>query len=507
MTTSPALPLKARLALLAGVLLLTAAGIAFTQNAGAREGAKAQELKLRVDEQPAKRDTQLRTSFAPVIKEVSASVVNVFTSTKPKRAEAMPSPFGNNPMFREFFGEGAPGRSGRLPSQHGLGSGVVVTEDGYILTNNHVIEGADAIKVALNPEGREYDAKVIGRDPKSDVAVLKIEATGLTPIALGNSDTVEVGDVVLAIGNPFGVGQSVTMGIVGAISRAVFGRPSGLEYEDFIQTDAAINPGNSGGALVDVQGRLIGLNTAILSRGGGNNGVGFAIPANLARSVMESLVEHGRVVRGFLGVNLQDVTPALAEEFGIKDTRGALVAEVSPRSPAEKAGLQNGDVITQFDGREIRDRRHLKLLVGQAAPEKKVDVALIRDGKPRNLEVVLKELPDSPTAGLRRELPGDADTGGLQGVVVADITAQARQRFQLPRDLQGALVTEVDEESAAYESGVRPGDVISEINRRPVRDAEEAIEASQDLANPRILLRVWRDGAKHFVVVDESTGK
>lgn len=503
--------LSTRLALLAGVLLMAAAGLVDTRSASAREGTRAKDLKLRVDDQPARRDTQLRSSFAPVIKDISPSVVNVFTTTKPRRIEGMPgSPFDGHPMLREFFGQRGPMMT---PRQNGLGSGVVVTEDGYILTNNHVVEGADAVKVALNPEGREYDATVVGRDPKSDIAVLKIEASGLTACKLGDSDRVEVGDVVLAIGNPLGVGQSVTMGIVGATGRAVFGRPSGLEYEDFIQTDAAINQGNSGGALVDAEGRLVGINTAILSRSGGNIGIGFAVPVNLARSVMESLVENGRVVRGYLGVNIQDVTPGLAKEFGLKASSGALVAEVSPRSPAEKAGIKSGDVITQVDGHEIRDSRHLKLTVGQCPPDKEVKVAVLRDGKPRSFDVVLKELPDNDTAGLRRGRDGRgsrgpaADTGGLQGVVVSDLTPETRLQNDVSRGVQGALVTEVEEDSAAWEAGLRPGDVIREINRQPVRDAEEAIEASQQLENARILLRVWRDGVNRFVVVDESRQK
>jgi serine protease Do len=505
---------RARFALLAAVVLLAGAGAFFNQKAGAREDGKAKDLKLEVDPQPPKRDTELRASFAEVIKKVSPSVVSISTTTKPRRVDGGPG-FGGGPggslppFFREFFGEGAPGsgRSWMTPRQNGLGSGVILTRDGYLLTNNHVIDGADVIKVALNPDGKEYEAKIVGRDPKSDLAVLKIEAEGLTPLLLGDSDQVEVGDVVLAIGNPFGVGQSVTMGIVGATSRAVFGRQSGLEYEDFIQTDAAINPGNSGGALVDSQGRLIGVNTAIVSRGGGNNGVGFAVPVNLARSVMESLVEHGRVIRGFLGVNIQDVTPGLATEFGLKEPSGALVAEVTPRSPAEKAGLKSGDVITQFDGREIKDSRHLKLLVGQTRPDHEVDVAVLREGKPRKLQVVLKELTDDrASSGLRRGGPrqGPADVGGLQGVLVGDLTPQSRQQLGIPRDVQGAVVNDVDEDSAAWEAGLRPGDLIREINRRPIRDAEEAIEAAQDLENARILLKVWRDGGNRFVVVDES---
>ncbi|MGE3308820.1 MAG: DegQ family serine endoprotease [Limisphaerales bacterium] len=502
----------ARAALLGAVLLAAVAGVVFTQAAGAREnntGYKARDLKLNLDSKPAQPAVELRASFAPVIKGVSPSVVNVFTSTKPRRIEGNPSPFGGNPFFREFFGDpgSGMGRSFQTPRQEGLGSGVILTEDGFILTNNHVVEGADSIKVALNPDGKEYDAEVVGRDPKSDLAVIKISADGLAAIPVGDSDRVEVGDVVLAVGNPFGVGQTVTMGIVGATSRAVFGRPMGLEYEDFIQTDAAINPGNSGGALVDAAGRLIGINTAIMSRGGGNNGVGFAVPINLARSVMESIVEHGRVVRGFLGVNIQDVTPAMAKAFSLKESEGALVADITPKSPAEKAGIEPGDVVIQFDGREVRDSRHLKLMVGQTPPEKEVTLSLLRDGKPQNLDVVLRELPeDGGLASLRRGGPRSAasDTGGLQGVVVSDVNAQMRQQFGLSGSVRGAVVTDVDEESAAWKGGLRPGDVLVEINRQPVRDAESAIEIAQSLENSLIRLRVWRDGANRFVVVDET---
>jgi len=506
----------ARAALLAAVLLLAGAGVVFNQTAGARENAKeskAKELKLNLDSQPVKREGDLRASFSPVIKGVSPSVVNVFTTTKARRVEGGAVPFGGHPFFRDFFGENGPGpgsgfgRGFQTPRQDGLGSGVILTEDGFILTNNHVVDGADSIKVALNPDGKEYDAKVVGRDPKSDIAVIKVDAEGLAAIPVGDSDRVEVGDVVLAVGNPFGVGQTVTMGIVGATSRAFPGRSSGLEYEDFIQTDAAINPGNSGGALVDAQGRLIGINTAIMSRGGGNNGVGFAVPINLARSVMESIVEHGRVVRGFLGVNIQDITPAMAKEFGLQEQVGAIVADITPKSPAEKAGIEPGDVVTQYDGREVRDSRHLKLMVGQTPPEKEVVLGILRDGKPKKLDVVLRELPeDGRMASMRRGGPrsAESDRGGLQGVVVSDLNPQLRQQFEVPREVQGALVTDVDEDSTAWKAGLRPGDVLVEINRQPVRDAEAAIDTVQTLEHALIRLRVWREGANRFVVVDET---
>jgi serine protease Do len=497
---------KARLALLGGVLLAAAAGVVTTQSASARQDGEGANLQLRVDKTEVNRDINLTTSFAPVVKEVAASVVSISTETRPREIRGMQQ-LPQIPWFREFFGDRFGNQPFMTPRQEGLGSGVIMTEDGYILTNNHVIENADEIKVTLNPDGREYPAKVVGRDPKSDIAVLKINATGLQAIRLGDSDKVEVGDVVLAIGNPFGVGQTVTMGIVGATSRAVFGPRGGLEYEDFIQTDAAINPGNSGGALIDAQGRLIGVNTAILSRGGGNNGVGFAVPSNLARTVMESIVQHGRVVRGFLGVNIQPLNPVLAKAFKTKSTSGALVTQVMPKSPAEKAGIKSGDVITKFDGRDVRDPRNLQLMVSQTPPEKEVTVEIVRDGRPRTLDLTVKELPSDgqQRAGAQRGQGSEPmDTGGLKGVVVGDITAAARRQFEIPDDIVGALVTRVDEDSAAWDAGLRAGDVLREINGKRVTDAESAIDAVQGLENTEIVLRVWRAGANLYLGVDET---
>ena len=261
-------------------------------------------------------------------------------------------------------------------AEHGVGSGVIITKDGYILTNNHVVDGANEVKVTLT-DGREFTAKVIGRDPKTDVAVVKIDADNLPVVPMADSDNVKVGDVVLAVGNPFGVGQTVTEGIVSAKNRGNMGIE---DYEDFIQTDAAINPGNSGGALVDIDGRLIGINTAILSRSGGNQGVGFAVPSNLARTVMESLIQNGHVTRGYLGVMIQNVTPALAQEFNLKETTGALIGDVVPGGPADKAGFKDGDVVTKFNGQKITDSRQLQLVVAETKPGSKVPVEILRNG-------------------------------------------------------------------------------------------------------------------------------
>ncbi len=485
------------MAILAAALVGVSAQFAF-QNVVATD-AKA-PLSLHVDPAPVNREGKLTTSFAPVVKRVSPSVVKVYTTGKAMGAETPGMGQLNDPMFRRFFGDQFRGRRGPMPHQReqGVGSGVIVTQDGYILTNNHVVDNAGKVKVAMD-DGREFDAKVVGGDPKSDIAVVKVEATGLPYAQLADSDKIEVGDMVLALGNPFGVGQTVTSGIVSATGRATLG----LDYEDFIQTDAAINPGNSGGALVDAEGRLIGINTAILSRSGGNQGIGFAVPVNLAKNVMEQLIQNGRVVRGFMGVNIQDVTAQLAKQFDLKDQKGALVSEVTPKSPAEKAGIQPGDVIVEFNGKTVQDSRHLKLAVGALAPGVEVPVKLNRDGKIKTVELKLKELPGEQLAKKDAELPGDTDA--LQGVAVTDMNSSVRQQFELPPTLKGAVVSDVEQESAAFQAGLRPGDVILEIDRKPVASAEDAVELSKKIkGNSAILLRIWSKGASRFLVVDES---
>jgi serine protease Do len=488
-----------RFALLGGALIAAGSSLAFSRLTESRHDSKTAQVRLVVDNAPLQRDGKAVMSFAPVVKQVAPSVVKVFTSTK---AREQRMPFLDDPLFRRFFGEDRFGEGGRAlrPPQVGLGSGVIVSKDGYILTNNHVVENADEIKVGLN-DGREIPAKVVGTDSKSDVAVLKVEASDLSPLTLADSDRSEVGDLVLAVGNPFGIGQTVTMGIISATGRATLG----LDYEDFIQTDAAINPGNSGGALVDAEGRLIGINTAILSRSGGNQGIGFAIPSNLARSVMDSLIEHGRVIRGYIGVTIQDVTPNLAEEFNLPASAGgALVAEVAPKSPAENAGLESGDVIIELNGKPVKDSRHLKLQTAQIAPGTKVPLKVIRDGKEKSLDVVLKEFPKDETLARGGQNQLESSSDALDGVTVAEIDNAVRRQLGLPAQLRGALVTQVEENSAAYAAGLREGDVILEINRKAVRNADEAVELSSNIKDKRILLRVWSRGASRYLVVDES---
>jgi serine protease Do len=511
---------RSRLVLFAAGLI-AAGGLAWAAAASV-DGNTA--ISVKVDKTPvAAGNSPLGPSYAPIVKRVAPSVVKVMVTERAKNVpQADLPPFFNDPQLRQFFGipfDESPGaqRRGRAapqqPLQEGLGSGVIVSPDGYILTNNHVVNGADQIKVSLN-DGRELTAKVVGTDPQSDLAVIKIDAKNLPAITFADSDTVEVGDRVLAVGNPFGIGQTVTSGMVSGLGRATMG----LDYEDFIQTDAAINPGNSGGALVDAEGRLVGINTAIYSRSGGSQGIGFAIPSNLAHNVMEQLSTGGKVVRGYLGVGIQDLSPELADQFKLGATRGALVSEVKPGSPAAKAGLREGDVITKFDGKPVTDSRHLKLTVANVAPGTKVPAEVVRDGKSVDLSFNITTRPadlelaqHGRAAGRGRNDdsgPGAAgDTGTLNGVGVADLDSQARREFDVPANVRGALVTQVEPNSAAAAAGLQPGDVIQEINRQPVRTGDDAVKLTENPDSKKTLLRVWNQSGTHYIVVDESTAK
>jgi serine protease Do len=407
------------------------------------ESKKAVEpASVAVDETPVPRSGGPYNSFAPIVKKVAPAVVKMVTTTTINNTSMQGWPGFNDPFWRFFgdhFGRMVPPQQPGPEREHGLGSGVIVTKDGYILTNNHVVDSADAVKVTL-PDGREFNAKVVGRDPKSDIAVVKIDANNLPVVPMADSDKARVGDVVLAIGNPFGVGQTVTEGIISATGR----RNMGIEdYEDFIQTDAAINPGNSGGALVDVEGRLIGINTAILSHSGGNQGIGFAIPSDLARNVMHSLIQYGHVTRGYLGVMIQDLTPALAKQFKLKESTGALVGDVVPKGPADKAGLKDGDVVLQFNGKNVTDSRHLKLMVAETKPDSTVPVEILRDGSTKTLKVTVKQLPVTEQLAKAETPNGRDDTGTLSGVGVESLNEQIRQQFHVPDNVKGAVVTEV----------------------------------------------------------------
>ena len=497
------IPVRLSVAALVCAALAAGSALAISHESAKDSPSEHPAVNVPVDESSVPRDTLPRGSFAPIVKRVGPGVVKIETTTTIKNASMQEYPGVNDPFFQQFFGNrfgrmhppGGPG----VQREHGLGSGVIVAKNGYILTNNHVVDGASEVKVTLQ-DGREFTAKVIGRDPKSDIAVVKIDANDLPVVPLADSDNVQVGDVVLAVGNPFGVGQTVTEGIVSATGRGNVGIE---DYEDFIQTDAAINPGNSGGALVDIDGRLVGINTAIMSRSGGSQGVGFAIPSSLARNVMGSLIAYGHVTRGYLGVMIQNVTPALAQEFNLKDSSGALIGDVVPGGPAASAGFKDGDVVLEFNGRKVTDSRHLQLEVAETKPGTTVPVRIVRDNETKTLNVSVKQLPGTEPLAEAGSRNG-GDTAALNDVSVSDIDEQARGQFNLPKDVQGAVVTQVGPDSAAAQAGLKPGDVIEEINRHPVKNADEAVQLTGNAKNKRTLLRVWENGGSHYVVVDES---
>jgi serine protease Do len=433
---------------------------------------------------------RINAATEEVVNASKPAVVNI-TSTKTVHMRGF-SPFFDDPFFRQFFGNQF--RSFEMPrdfKQSGVGSGVIVDRDGYILTNNHVIKDADEIKVTL-PDKKVYKGKVIGTDPRTDLAVIKITASGLPVIRLGNSDDLKVGDRVIAIGNPLGLNQTVTSGIISATGRANVGI---ADYEDFIQTDAPINPGNSGGALVNVKGELIGINTAIFSTSGGYQGIGFAIPSNMARSVMDSLIRHGKVVRGWLGVSIQPVTPDLAKELGMKNEKGALIADVMDSSPAEKAGLRRGDVITELNGKAVEDVSELRNMVAGISPGKEVTIRYFRDGSFKTVKVTIEEMP----AQLQKPL-GKFDNQ-LNGVSVQNITPEISRSLNLPKKVTGVMVNNVDPDSAA--TGIlTQGDIIMEVNRKKTGNLSE-YEAVVSKIKPKesILLLVYRNGSSMFVTL------
>lgn len=436
--------------------------------------------------------TQLNTALSEVAEMVKPSVVNISTT---KTVTLRDNPFGhffNDPFFRRFFGDDFFDNFKRKYKTSSLGSGVIVSEDGYILTNNHVIKDADEIIIKL-VDRREFKGKVIGSDPKTDLAVVKIDAKGLPAIKIGNSDNLKVGQLVLAVGNPFGLSHTITMGIVSAVGRSNVGV---ADYEDFIQTDAAINPGNSGGALVNVKGELVGINTAIFSTSGGYMGIGFAIPSNMARSVMQSIIKYGKVIRGWLGVTIQDLTKELAEEFNVKGQKGALVTDIMEGSPAEKAGLKKGDVIVEFQGKKVRDVRHLRNMVAETPPGTEVTLKIIRNGKEKSLTVTLGEFPEEITA-----LRGQHLKNAFKGVSVQELTRDLREELNIPERVKGVLVTSVDPDSPAYGKLLR-GDVIEEINGTKItniKDYEKVI--SKVTGKDKVLLYVYRKNGHIFVTI------
>ncbi|MDD5262682.1 MAG: DegQ family serine endoprotease [Methylacidiphilales bacterium] len=485
---------------------------------GKKEEKKTAEIV--VNQAPLSRDTKLTTSFSTIVKQVAPSVVTIKTS-KTVKLSAQSIPPMMEPFLRRFFGapddEDSNGPQQPVPrqKQQGLGSGVIISKDGYILTNNHVVEGVDEILVDLPiAKDGEYKATVIGTDPKTDLAILKIDAKDLPAATLGDSSKLEVGDIVLAIGNPFGIGQTVTMGIVSALGRKISDRMAMDEnserrdlYEDFIQTDAAINRGNSGGALIDAEGRVVGINAAIISPSGGNLGIGFAIPINMARFVMEQIIKNGKVSRGYLGIEIQELTPDLAETYGLKSSAGALVAGVNPGTGADKAGLKKDDIITELNGKAVDDAAGLRLMVAPLPPGSIVKIKYLRDGKEYNVDVKLSELPDKLSAlnDTGSETPPDATSGALvPGVTIQNLTTEFRQQLNAPKDVKGVVVTNIDPNSSASEGGLRRGAIISEINGKPVANVKEALDAAKQVKTKVLRLYVWEGGNYHYVPLRKS---
>jgi len=442
-------------------------------------------------------------NFVEIAKSVKPAVVNIAATRSGKSGD---NPHGSpldDPFFRKFFGDeffkrdrDAPQRE---PKERGQGSGVIVEANGLIVTNNHVVNKADEIRVFLSDK-REFKGKLIGTDTKTDIAIVKIEATGLQTIPWADSDQLEVGEFVLAVGSPFGLTQTVTMGIVSAVGRASMGI---AEYEDFIQTDAAINPGNSGGALVNVRGELVGINTAIFSQSGGNMGIGFAVPSNLSRAIMDQLVRTGKVVRGWLGVAIQDLNPELATQFGITDTKGVLVSDVMEDSPAKKAGFERADVIIEYDGKSMDSPTHLRNAVAQTPIGKKVSVKLIRDKKPKTIEVAIVEQPKSlgqPGAEESRE--SVVPTGVLSDLDARELNEELTARYGLKATERGVVVVRVKPGSMAEEMGVREGDIILEVNRKPVGSLKSYEQAASSLAKDQaVLLLLKRKGQTIYLTL------
>jgi len=416
---------------------------------------------------------------ADVAQKVIPSVVNI-SSTKTVVIEQ--SPFFSDPFFREFFGNVPHERV-----QRALGSGVIITSDGYIITNNHVVGGADKVEVRLSDE-RVFTARIIGTDPKSDVAIVKIDAKGLPTIPVGDTSKLRIGTFVLAVGNPFGLGQTVTMGIISALGRSGLGI---TDYENFIQTDAAINPGNSGGALVNMKGELIGINTAILSQSGGNVGIGFAIPVDLAMSVKNSLIRYGKVVRGWLGVTAQDIDPKIAKTLNLGSTKGVLVSDVAKTSPASTAGIKRGDVLTAINGKPVISASSLRFAVSELTPGTPVKVTVFRDGKEWIIPVTIGDLAKATVAEDRFAVK---DNRFLAGLTVSEITPTIRETLNLDPDMAGIVVLEVTRGTPAESTGIRPGDLILKINDKTIKDLSELKKAVAALTSRKMSITIYRNG-------------
>ena len=454
------------------------------------------------------------TSYAPIVKKVMPSVVTI-SSTHFEKQRLYRNPMMADPFFRQFFGDRYADDGREVTSRADwLGSGIIVTPDGYILTANHVVKDADEIKVGIQSDKTQYSAKVVGTDPLTDVAILKIEAKNLPAIVLGDSDQLEVGDVVLAVGNPFGIGQTVTRGIISALGRSLSDPDARGQfrqgYQNFIQTDASINKGNSGGALVDAEGRLIGINDAIVSPSGTSAGIGFAVPINMARNVMDGILSGGRVARGYLGIDPQEINAGLAKGFKLPTQTGILVADVGPNDPAGLAGLMSGDVIVAINNKEITSVENFRLTVSELRPNSQASLKIYRNGAQKTLVATVGERPsnkfvsnDSP-----EPKPEKVHADMLDGVTVADIEPEIREQLQIPVSLNGALVSDVDAGSNSAEAGLQRGDIIVEINHQSVSNANDAVRYCKASKGEQILVKIWwrsrEFGSLRYLSVDNN---
>ena len=440
--------------------------------------------------------------FTEITQKASPAVVWIqVEKTEPQTN--LSAPFGGSSeqeeLLRRFFGDRLP--KFEMPEQprhsEGQGSGFIISDDGYILTNNHVVGGADRVKVVF-ADKREFQAKIVGTDPRTDLAIVKIDAKNLPVLSLGNSDQLQPGEWVLAIGSPFGLPGTVTSGIVSATGRSSMGI---TDYEDFIQTDAAINPGNSGGPLVNMRGEAVGVNTAIFSRNGGYMGIGFAIPINLAKDIVKQLIETGSVTRGYLGVVIQQLTPELAESFGFKETNGVLVGDVSKGSPGDKAGLKPGDVIVALNGDAVGDIGRFRNRVAAVSPDAKVELTVVRDGKRTTVPVTVGELPAAETlAGSR---PAASPAPSTLGLAVQSLTGELAKEYGYENE-SGVIVTDVQSGSPAAAAGIRPGTLIKQVNRRTVNSADEFRQAVDEAKGRAVVLLVRTDQYARFVVIERG---
>ncbi|MCL4536461.1 MAG: DegQ family serine endoprotease [Nitrospirae bacterium] len=437
-----------------------------------------------------KDSTEILTKFGEamsrVAERVKPAVVNISTT---RTVKAPRLPFLDDPMFRRFFGDPHTPQKRKVTN---LGSGVIAAPDGYILTNNHVIDGAEDILVKL-ADGREYKGRPIGMDSRTDIAIIKINETNLPTVPWGDSDKLRVGEVVLAIGNPYGLSQTITMGIISALGRSGIGI---TDYEDFIQTDAAINPGNSGGALVNIKGELIGINTAIFSVTGGYQGIGFAIPSSMVKNVMDSIINQGRVVRGWLGVQIQPLTPELAKQLGLKDESGVLLVDVVEGGPAEKGGLKRYDVIVEYDGKKTDNPFHFKNMVASTKPGKAVEIKIIRNGNLLTAKVTIGELPIEPQIVSPAQFENS-----LRGVSVQEVTDEILQKLGITKKIKGVLVNNIEEDSPAL-GILAKGDIIMEVGRKPVADVKEYNDVVSKIEKGQnIILAIMRGGVPQVLTV------